>query len=302
MNTPSASAPELSPMRPLYWSIRREVWENRSIYIAPLVVAAVVLFASCFSVITLPHRLQKLPLNDPKTHSTIVRPFSLAPAPIIFVTLIVGLFYSLDALYGERRDRSVLFWKSLPVSDRTAVLSKVSIPLIVLPAVGFVLGQITQIILLLLSTMVMPAHGMSPATVLGEFHWFQELFVMIYGLTVHALWFVPIYAWLLLVSAWARRTPLLWAALPPVVILMLEKMIFNTTYLINLLKYRFTGAMIEAFGLDPANHNNNSGVIDRIGQLTPLRFLSAPGLWLGLLFAAACLIAAIRLRHNRETI
>jgi ABC-2 type transport system permease protein len=167
MNTPSIETPDstpatapavLSPTRPMYWSIRREVWENRSIYIAPLVVAVFVLFGSCFSVMTLPGRMQKLPANDPgKVHTTVVRPFSFAPAPIIFVTLIVGIFYSLDALYGERRDRSILFWKSLPVSDRTAVLSKVSIPLIVLPLVGFVLGQITQITLLLFSTVVMPA-------------------------------------------------------------------------------------------------------------------------------------------------
>jgi len=283
----------------MYWSIRRELWENRSIYLAPLIVAAVVLFGSCFSVISLPRRMQKVPPNNPaKTHAVIVQPFSMAPAPIILVTFIVGMFYSLDALYGERRDRSILFWKSLPVSDRTAVLSKASIPLIVLPLVGFALGQITQIILLLFSAPVLSAHGMSPATVFGEFQWFQELLVMIYGLTAHALWFAPIYGWLLLVSAWARRTPVLWAALPPVVISVLEKMVFNTTYFGNLLKYRVAGAMKEAFGVDPANH----GVIEHAWQLSPLRFLSAPGLWLGLLFAAGCLVAAIRLRRNREAI
>ena len=78
--------------------------------------------------------MQTLPALDPaKRHALVVRPFSMAPAPIMLATFLVGLFYSLDALYGERRDRSILFWKSLPVSDRTTVLSKASIPLVVLP-------------------------------------------------------------------------------------------------------------------------------------------------------------------------
>jgi len=300
MNTPPNEALE-RPTRPMYWSVRRELWENRSIYIAPLIVAAFVLFGSFFSVIGLPRRMQNLPANDPeKAHAIIVKPFSFAPAPIIFVTLIVGIFYSLDALYGERRDRSILFWKSLPVSDRTAVLAKACIPIIVLPLVGFVLGQIVQLMLLMLSTVVLLAHRMNPAAAVGEFRWFQELLVMIYGLTVHALWFAPIYAWLLLVSAWAKRTPLLWAVLPPIIIGLFEKLVFNTTYFGLLLKYRVTGAMTEAFGIDPSKHN--SGVIDRVGQLSPIRFLAAPGLWLGLLFAAGCLIAAIRLRRYREPI
>jgi ABC-2 type transport system permease protein len=92
----------------------------------------------------------------------------------------------------------------------------------------------------------------------------------------------------------------LWAALPLVVIAVIEKMVFNTTYFGNLLKYRVTGAMIEAFGMDPVTHTH--GPIDQVWQLSPLRFLSAPGLWLGLLFTAGCLIAAIRLRRNREAI
>jgi len=151
----------------------------------------------------------------------------------------------------------------------------------------------------MLGTVALPAQGISAATLWSEFRFFQEPIVMLYGLVVHMLWFAPIYCWLLLVSAWARRTPVLWATLPFIAIAAVEKMTFNTTYFGNMLKYRFVGAMTEAFvGLSSKGH----GVVDRLTQLDLARFLSAPGLWVGLLFAAACLAAAVRLRRNREPI
>jgi ABC-2 type transport system permease protein len=284
----------------MFWSVKREIWENRSIYIAPLVVAAFVVFGTFISVIGLPRRIRNVPANDPaRLHKVVVTPFSMAPAPIMLTTLLVGVFYALDALYGERRERSILFWKSLPVSDRTTVLSKAAIPLVVLPLIACLLGWLAQLFLLMLSALILPASGMSPAAVWGEFNLVQEPLVMLYGMAIHSLWFAPIYAWLLLVSAWAKRTPVLWALLPPAAIAMLERMIFNTSYFGNLLKYRFVGAMHEGFAVDPKQH---TAVIDKLWQLSPGRFLSAAGLWLGLFFAAACLAAAIRLRRNREPI
>jgi ABC-2 type transport system permease protein len=143
----------MSEARLMYWSVRRELWENRFLYLAPLVVTAFVLLASLVSMIGLPRRMQTLPTLDPaKQHALVVRPFSIAPAPIMLATLIVGLFYCLDALYGERRDRSILFWKSLPVSDLTTVLSKASVPLVVLLLFAFTLSVVTQRIMLMLAT------------------------------------------------------------------------------------------------------------------------------------------------------
>jgi ABC-2 type transport system permease protein len=293
------TTPAAMPARPMYWSVRRELWENRSITIAPLVVAAVVLFASLIATIGLPRKIRSLPALDAAAqHAVGVRPFSMAPAPIMFATLLVGLFYSLDALYGERRDRSILFWKSLPVSDRTTVLSKASIPLVVLPLIAFVLSVVTQVILLMAGSAVLLGSGISPAPLWGEFRFLQNLVIMFYGLTVHALWFAPIYAWLLLVSAWSRRVPFLWAALPLFALAAFERIAFSSKDSMSLLQYRVMGAMATAFTFNPAAGED----IDRLSQLTPGRFLSTPGLWTGLIVAAAFLAAAIRLRRNRDPI
>ncbi len=299
---PQTQAPgELAATRPFYWSVRRELWENRSIYIAPLAVTGVVLFASLISMVGLPRRMQSLPTLDAAAqHALVVRPFSMAPAPIMFATLLVGLFYSLDALYGERRDRSILFWKSLPVSDRTTVLSKASVPLVVLPLVAFALSVATVSIMLLLSTVVLLVNGMNPGALWSEYRFLQEPLIMLYGLTVHALWFAPVYAGLLLVSVWARRTPVLWAALPLFAISVVEKLAFNTAHFPALLKYRVTGAMEEAFPVSPASGDFEG--LDQLSQLTPGRFLGSPGLWLGLALAAVFLAAAVRLRRDREPI
>ena len=304
MNTSSndvAEAPAGSVTRPMYWAMRREVWENRSIYIAPLVVAAVVLFASLVGTIGLPRKIRNLPTLDPaKQHAAVIRPFSMAPTPIMLATFLVGLFYSLDALYGERRDRSILFWKSLPVSDLTTVLSKMSIPLVVLPAIAFVLSVVAQVTMLFWSTLVLIGSGLSPARLWTEFSFFEGLPIMAYGLAVHLLWFAPIYGWLLLISAWARRAPFLWAVLPPMALAAAERIVFNTTHFVSLLRYRVMGAMMEAFDYNPSPNGHED--LERLSQLHPLRFLSSPGLWLGLMFAAACLAAAVRLRRNREPI
>jgi ABC-2 type transport system permease protein len=287
--------------RPLYWSVRRELWENRSVTIAPLVVAAVVLFASLIGTIGLPRRMRTLPELDPaRRHAVVVQPFSMAPAPIMLAAFLVGIFYSLDALYGERRDRSILFFKSVPVSDLTTVLSKAAVPILLLPLIAFVLSLATLIVMLNVSTAVLLVNGLSPGPLWAEFRYVQETVIMLYGLAVHTLWFAPIYGWLLLVSAWARRAPFLWAAIPLLAVAALERLALGSAHFASLLRYRVVGAMSEAFVSVPAHGSNQT--LDQLTQLSPGRFLASPGLWLGLAFAVACLAAAVRLRRYREPI
>ncbi|MGI8480517.1 MAG: ABC transporter permease, partial [Chthoniobacterales bacterium] len=172
MNTMSATPIESqpvtanSPIRPLYWSVWRELWENRSIYIAPLIVAAVQVFGFTISTIGLAERRRAVLLLDDvvKQRAAIEAPYDVAAMMMIFVVFIVGVFYCLDALHGERRDRSILFWKSMPVSDLTTVLSKTIIPLAILPAIAFALVVCVQLIMLLMSSANLLVHGVSPAT------------------------------------------------------------------------------------------------------------------------------------------
>ena len=306
MNTASSIAespnqppgtPAISPTRPFYWSVWRELWENRSIYLAPLIVAAVQVFALAISTIGLAERRRALLLlDDPvKQRVAIEATYDAAAIMMIFVVFIVGVFYCLDALHGERRDRSILFWKSLPVSDLTTVLSKAIIPLAVLPAIAFALTVCVQLIMLLMTSANLLVHGMSPATTWAHFPVFQNWLVMLYGLIAIAFWHAPIYGWLLLVSAWARRATFLWAVLPLIVIQIFEKITFGTHYFGTLLQHRLMGFAPHAFGF----HGDGHPTIDSLSQLTPGRYLGSLGLWIGLLVAAGFVFGAVRLRRYR---
>jgi len=299
MSTPSNTVPGsplesqvtapavITASRRMYWSVRRELWEYRSIYIAPLAAAAVFLLAFLIGMTISPkHR-----------HEPLDGVYEFAAALIMGTGFIVGIFYSLDALYGERRDRSILFWKSLPVSDVTTVLSKFAIPLVIVPLLTFAITIVTQFVMLLLSSVVLMGSGLSGGTLGARMSFFHFSLMLLYHiLTVHGLWYAPLYGWLLLISAWAPRAPFIWAFLPPFVIWGVEKMAFRTSHFLGMLQYRLTGP-------EPSNTTAPSGnVMEIMSALTPAQFFSTPGLWVGLAVAAIFLATAVRLRRYREPI
>ena len=286
MNTQSGS----KVTRPFYWSVWREVWENKSIYIAPLIVAGVILFGMLVSARHLPDlRRKALLLEATRQRAAIELPYDIVAMMIIITAFIVGVFYCLDALHGERRDRSILFWKSLPVSDLTIVLSKATIPLVVLPMIVLAIVIVTQFTMLLLSSAFLLTSGLA-ATTWANFNLVQQSLILLYSLIAIALWHAPIYGWALLVSGVARRATFLWAVLPLLAIGFFEKITFNTSYFGSMLKDRLLGFAAPAFNFQP-----HHGVA--LESLTPGRYLSSPGLWIGLLFAVAFVTAAIRLRR-----
>ena len=307
MNTQSNAVPEssfqsqgitpaaVSPSRTLYWLIQRELWENRSIYIAPLAVATLFLLGFIVNILKLRRLITASSLDQAQQHHIFATRYELAGALIMGTALIVGIFYSLDALYGERHDRSILFWKSLPVSDVTTVLSKAAIPIVVLPIIGFVIAIATQFIMLLLSTVMLAGSGVNIAMMWREASFVQVSLVLLYHfLTVHGLWYAPLYGWFLMVSAWAPRAPFIWALLPPFAISGVEKITFNTTYFLDMLRYRLIG---PPDAMPP--HNEPP---DFMATLIPHHFFSTPGLWTGVAVAAVFLFAAVRLRRYRGPI
>jgi ABC-2 type transport system permease protein len=294
---------DLPATRTICWSVRRELWEHRSIYVAPLAAAAVYMLGFLISLVWVSHSMHHSGAPDSTPQIIVLAmPYAHAGMLLAVTGFLVGIFYSLDALHGERRDRSILFWKSLPVSDLTTVLSKASIPLVVLPLLIFAIAVPLQIVMRLLNTTALLLHGGSVA-LLWQLPLFQMELVLLYGLTVLALWHAPIYCWLLLVSGWAKRATFLWAVLPPLALCALEKIAFNTNYLVTLLlQDRFFGFAAAAFDLtDKAGVPIDPHFIP-LAQLAPGRFLSSPGLWLGLVVAGVLLAAAVRLRRYQGSI
>ena len=290
-------APAVIPVtHQVYWALRREFWENRFIYLAPLGVAALFLFGYLIhSMIHAHGGMRALSTLAPeKQHEAIIGPYDMAAALLMGAFILVAVFYCIETLQRERRDRSILFWKSLPVSDVTTVLAKASIPFVVVPLISCAIAFVTQFLMLLVSSVVLAGSGMSVAEYWAQVSLFQGSLLLLYHvMTVHVLWSAPIYGWLLLVSAWARRAALLWALLPPLAIGALEKLLFNTSNFAA-----FVGRFLSGNGTE-AHMMPDTLPMDAGTHITPLRFLSTPGLWLGLAVTAAFLAAAIRLRRYR---
>ena len=281
--------------RLFYWSVRRELWEHRSIYLAPLAAAGVFLAGFLISSVRLAGRMRAALALDPMhQHEKLAQPYDYAAGMVMLASLLVGLYYCLEALQSERRDRSILFWKSLPVSDRTTILAKATVPLVIIPLLGWSITTVTQFAMLVVNSAVLAGSGLSVATLWTQLSPVQMSLLLLYHLvTVHALWQAPIYGWLLMVSAWARRAAFLWATVPVLAIGVVEKMAFGTSYFARMVGNRFAGGpeampMSDSFPTNPAMH------------LTPGHFLSSAGLWLGLAVTAAFLVAAIRLRRYRD--
>jgi ABC-2 type transport system permease protein len=296
--SPVAAPVTNSLTRPFYWTVRRELWENRSIYLAPLGVAGVFLVGFLISAI-LPGRDFGLGEISWKHRSDgVAGPYDIVAGLMMLTTILVNVFYCADALYGERRDRSILFWKSMPVSDLTTVLAKASIPLVIVPLFAWAIAVGAQWIMLLFSSAVLLAHGLSVSTLWTELSFFRMAQLLLYHImTAHTIWPAPVYCWLLLVSGWARRAPLLWAALPVVAIAGLEGIIFHSWHFAAMVGTRLIGAAPAIDFRSPDTLPTNP-----MTHMTPLHFLVNPELWMGVIFCAACLAVAVRLRRYREPI
>ena len=267
--------------RPFYWSLRRELWDNRAIWIAPLLTATWVF--SMFVLITLvmarPGRVVP-PM-----------PYVIAPGFVIVAMALVWLFYTFDALHGERRDRSILFWKSLPVSDRTTVLAKAATALLVLPLVTYATGAALQLGLWLAHKAIGLLMGVSVAAA-EPFPLLPSWGLLLYGVAVMTLWLAPILAWNLLVSGWARRAPLVWAALPVIALGKIEELVFRSRHIAD----RWVSWTTEAY----ASTNREGLIIDPLNPIAPAEFVGSRSLWVGLAIAALFLVAAVRLRRRQS--
>ncbi len=283
----AGTPPAVSAAQRFYWSVRREIWENRSIYLVPLGVAVLIVIATAINVMHMAPRLHTAPLDPEQQHQAVEAPFIFASLLLMFSTMVVSVFYAVDALYGERRDRSVLFWKSMPVSDTLTVLAKLSIPMLVLPLITFAVTFVTQLIMLLLGLL---GGGVGLWAHLGLAQmWWSELFHLV---AFHGIWWAPFWGWFLLCSAWARRAPLVWVTLPPLAIGFAEKIAFGTSHFAEWLMFRFVGGM----NIQPPAVPMSTGMLM---SESPLGFFLNFHLWTGLAMCAVCVALAVRLRRQR---
>lgn len=281
--------------RTFAWQVRRELWEHRALWIAPLAVAAFAMLVQLGAALTASDAGRAAALANPAGGREFQVLYSAMIGSIVIAGLLVGILYSLDALQGERRDRSILFWKSLPVSDAMTVLSKAAVPLVVVPLIVFPIVVVSTLVMMGLQSLVWSLDGFDPAQLWARVDLPFLWLALLYGMPFMALWNAPLYAWILLASAWSRRLAFLWAAAPFAAMLMVEHLALHHTPAHWLLERRIGGGVLQ-----PYTANGEGTVwVERLSDLDPARLWSLPGLWAGVLLAALFLYAAIRIRRSR---
>jgi hypothetical protein len=284
-------------IRRFYWAVRRELWENRWLWLAPSGVALVL----AIGVATYAFRIEApmraiAALADLHQRQAISEPYDVVAGLMMAIGLLVAAIYCVDALYGERRDRSILLWKSLPVSDAMTVAAKLSIPTLVLPVIIWALTVAVQVVLLLLSTAVLTAHGGSAALLWTHLHLGRDTLALLYHLVaLHGISTAPVYAWLLLVSAWATRAPFAWAILPPAAVMLFERVAFGTTRIAQFLVNRLGGGA-------SAPPPPGATLMESMTAVPLTQLLVTPGWWVGLAVAAALVAGAARLRRSAQPV
>jgi ABC-2 type transport system permease protein len=286
----------MNDWRKFYWSVRRELWEHRAIVWGPLLVAGIVVIGFLYRSFGFAGRFRALLALEPdKQIANAIVPYSIAASAVILVSFVVAAFYSFDALNGERRDRSILFWKSMPVSDLTTVLSKAAVAMVVTPAVAFAIALATQLFMLIASSSILLFNGMSPADLWKLIPLGHMTVVMAYGIAIHAIWYAPALALFLLMSAWAKTSPFLWVALSVFAAFAVEKITAGTSFVASMLNYRIVGAMQEGFSV-----NAMKRAVSHVSEIDIGRFFTTPNVWIGIVFTVVCLALAVRLRRERE--
>jgi ABC-2 type transport system permease protein len=288
--------------------IRREFWEHRSFFIAPAVVAAILLVIMTFAHVEFGHISLDL-LGNPewvaKRYGIITVLLWGVAFPYLISMGCLTVFYLLDSLYADRRDRSVLFWKSLPVSDRETVISKLVVAAVVLPLMTYLAVLATNLVFGVIGSLRLSDtidHVWSVIWMPSA--WFDAHVALLYALLAMMLWYLPILGWLILISAWARRAVILWAVLPPLALMLLEYGLFHTTYVGQVLRERFVGWYRHAIDLDVVAqraqdiHGNHLPAAHITDAIDPGAYFSTAGLWIGIVVAAAFIWLAIQLRRR----
>ena len=330
ITTSPAKAPVPHATARFKWLLRREYWENRGgFFWGPVIAGAIIvglnLILAVIGSIAARRSMGSsgFVFDNADTHEVGQALGAMGDGMLVggvivacIVLAFVVFFYALGCLYDDRRDRSILFWKSLPVSDGQMVLSKLAWALVLAPVLAVAIGLLIGLALWLISALTITVNGVPAAhAVFTQSHPLRIIGGVLACLPVYMAWALPTIGWLMFCSAAARSKPFLWAVLVPVLACVVISM---TTILpgVDIAHDRvwYTLAYRGLLSAVPgAWFPTISGVVDTSGAInTPddlagainlarsWQAFASADLWIGAVVGIALIAAAIRLRRWRD--
>ncbi|MCD9086705.1 hypothetical protein [Stenotrophomonas sp. SY1] len=329
----------ITPLGKFKWLLKREFWENRGGFLwAPIIAGVVSLVLASAAIIAglwaasraaangdlhingvnvngldLKLLTSQLSGHDIAQLSETLNATLLISSAWPFIVLaFVVFFYCLGALYDDRRDRSVLFWKSMPLSDSQTVLSKLVSALIVAPLLAVLAAIVIMFCFMVVISLVMLAHGGPVSLIWAAANPLTIAAGLLCWIPVYVLWALPTAGWLLMCSAWARSKPFLWAVMLPVFAGVIVGW-FSMMRLINADVGWFWGNIVGRLllGTFPGMHlpyGSTTGkevarsMIEGFSPATQFHALSMPSLWIGAAVGVGFIAVAIWLRQRRDDI
>lgn len=295
--------------------IRREFWEHRSLYVVPAALGLIFVVATVMGQVSISGfgahvdmallGATNIGINERGAGISLL--MAVFASLFVVAMWILIVFYSLDSLYAERKDKSILFWRSMPVTDAETVISKLLTAMVVIPVVTLAFIALTQLLVLFAVSIWVGMRGANAWHLIWSAvplidNWSATL-ILVLAIT---LWLAPFIGWFLLVSAYTKRSPLLMAVLPTILLPMFEKIFFGTHMLGNAIFGRTSG--IPIFNVTDIRQLANDdwfkeAAVDGISLVSFLdvgKFLSSPALWVGLVVCALFTTAAIYVRRFRD--
>ncbi|GGY21664.1 ABC transporter permease [Rhodanobacter panaciterrae] len=320
-------------MKTFYWLVKREFWEHRGgFFWAPIITGGVFLLLNIMGIITaevlgahhginfgasggLHNVMSDMDAGDMSKVGFALDLAMYSATGLLTVVLgFVVFFYCLGALYDDRRDRSILFWKSLPISDTSTVLSKIVSATVLAPIIAVIVGIVVGILQLLILAITLSFHGVNVWHLLLMAHPFRIVFNLIGYIPLYVLWALPSVGWLLLCSAWARNKPFLWAVALPVATGLIISW-FGLMGLFNLPTTWFwknvvqrglfstfpgTGSVFGTSGESIAHNVAGNPNMDFMDLTNTYQLLASSNLWIGVVIGSALLAGAIWFRRWRD--
>jgi len=291
---------------------KRELWEYKGSFIGlPLIISGLVVFFAVFGLIqlsgsdeaiyALTNNGLNLVLDETDNAQFPTAHFSdgkLAPfvygflSFFIWLSTLVSIYYLLGSLYDDRKDRSILFWKSMPVSEFQNVLTKFVTALFIVPIIALIVAFLTGLVLALIGGVWLSSLGVdSFSAIWSELGIFSAFFYTFVFSIVTSVWVAPFFGWILFVSSISTKPPILLAVVPPLVLIILERMFLGSSYFLAII-----GNYIPDF-----SHVESIAIFgfDTLFLAMTKSFLTDISFWFGMVLTVGFVAGSIWFRNNR---